>query len=141
MKMSPGRRPRRNGSRSRPANVSRMPKPARASPSAISMRPTEAIPSVWRRAIALGERAPAMQPEQDLHQPVRDQLMQRQQLLIGAHDRIDIARVGHAAAGLEGVGGFLDDRVGDHLARHLPQRDEAVDGGREADLEYAELAG
>ena len=34
---------------------------------------------------------------------------------------------------------FVDDRVGHHFAGHLPQRDEAVHRGREADLENAEL--
>ncbi len=34
-----------------------------------------------------------MKPEQDLHQPVRDQLVQREQFLIGGRDGIGVARI------------------------------------------------
>src|SRR6516225_9418588 len=120
MKTSPGSRPKRNGSR--PPNVSSSPKAARANPSTISMRPRGAMPSVWhperhtepveectactalfgsRLCSGLREDAAAVQAQQDLHQPVRNQLVQGEQLLISLRDGVRVAGVAYAAAGLE----------------------------------------
>ncbi len=68
-----------------------------------------------------------MQPEQNLDQAVRDQFMQSQEFAIRRGDTLGVARVRSAAAALESIGGLFDDGVGDHLARHFPERDEPID--------------
>src|SRR5882762_5301302 len=58
-----------------------------------------------------GKNPAAMQAEQDLHQPVSDQLMQSEQFAIGAGQRFGVVGVGRgSAAGLERVSGLFDNR-------------------------------
>ncbi len=52
-----------------------------------------------------------MQPEQDLHQAVRNQFVQREQFLVGGCDGIGVARIGGAEAG-----GFARGCVEERLA-------------------------
>src|SRR5438874_361737 len=128
MTMSPGSRPSLNGSRS--ASVSNTPSATSARPSRINTRPDGMI---------LRENAAPMQPEQDLHQPVRDQLVQREEFLVGADDGVGVVRIRRlTAAGAQRRSCFLDDGVREHLSRHFPQRNKAVDRGGEADFEDAE---
>ena len=56
-------------------------------------------------------------------------------------DCLSIMRICCASAGLERLGGLLNDWVGDHFASHLPESNKAIHGRRKTDGEYAVVAG
>src|SRR5271165_1970219 len=83
-----------------------------------------------------------MLADQNLDQPVRDQLMQGEEFLIRFKDGGGVFAIGNSwSASLQGFRRLLHDGVGNDFAGHLPKRDEAIHGGRETDLENAEIAG
>src|ERR1051325_8245567 len=99
----------------------------------LSVRPTAAL---WNR------KHPAlMKSEQDLHQTMRNQFMQREQFAIGARYCLGVARVSYRPARLQRSRSFLDDRIGHHLSGHLPKCNESVHRRGEAHFEDAKLAG
>ncbi len=82
-----------------------------------------------------------MLTDEDLEHPVSHQLVEGEQLAVCRSDRLGIFRIHCFASGFERVRSLFDDRIGQNVAGHFPESDEAVDGRREADGKHAAVTG
>lgn len=69
---------------------------------------------------------------QDLKQAMPDQLVKRQQFLVGPDERVHVSWIRSCSARLQAIGCFLDNRIRDDLSSHLPERDKAIYHGGHA---------
>src|SRR5262245_33995806 len=88
-----------------------------------------------------GKRSAAMQSQQQLHEAVSNQFMQRQQFLVGFVNGISVGAGLDARARFQRIGCLAKDRVFHGFPSDVPQRDKAVHSCREAYGEYAPVAG
>ena len=61
-----------------------------------------------------------MQPQQQLHQAVGDQFMQREQFLVGFVNRMAVGTGLDARARLQGIGRFAQNWIFKRLTGHAP---------------------